>query len=57
MSGEEDRLVGTVTQEMRWQGKLSTWDFFYALDMAIACLVSYAISTSVLSLFVDKPDA
>jgi len=52
----EGSLVGTV-QAIRGQEKLSTWDFFYALDMAIACLVSYAISTSVLSPFVDKPDA
>ena len=49
--------MGTVTQEMRWQGKLSTWDFFYALDMAIACLISYSIVTSVLSPFVVTPDA
>ena len=46
----------TVTQEMRWKGKLSTWDFFYALDMAIACLISYAIITHVLSPFVGAPD-
>jgi uncharacterized membrane protein YgaE (UPF0421/DUF939 family) len=44
-------------QAIRGQEKLSTWDFFYALDMAIACLASYAISISVLSPFVDKPDA
>ena len=49
--------MGTVTQEMRWQGKLSTWDFFYALDMAIACLISYSIITYVLSPFVVRPDA
>jgi uncharacterized membrane protein YgaE (UPF0421/DUF939 family) len=52
----EDAQVPTV-QAIRGQEKLSTWDFFYALDMAIACLISYAISTSVLSPFVDKPDA
>jgi uncharacterized membrane protein YccC len=39
------------------QGKLSAWDFFYALDMALACLISYSVITSVLSPFVDKPDA
>ena len=49
--------MGTVTQEMRWQGKLSTWDFFYAVDMALACFISYTIVTYVLSPFVDKPDA
>ena len=46
-----------TVQAIRGQEKLSTWDFFYALDMAIACLISYVISTSVLSPFVDKPDA
>src|SRR5262249_43045165 len=35
----------------------STWDFFYALDMAIACLISYSIITSFLSPFVVTPDA
>ena len=49
--------MGTVTQEMRWQGKLSTWDFFYALDMAIACLISYSIITYVLAPLVGTPDA
>jgi uncharacterized membrane protein YccC len=36
--------------------RLSSWDFFYALDMALACLISYAISTYALSRFVGKPD-
>jgi hypothetical protein len=44
-------------QEIRGQGKLSAWDFFYALDMALAGLISYSIVTYVLSPFVDKPDA
>src|SRR6516165_3477638 len=35
----------------------SSWDFFYALDMALACLISYAITTRVLSPFVAEPDA
>jgi uncharacterized membrane protein YccC len=39
------------------QEKLSAWDFFYALDMAIACLVSYSIITVVLSPIVATPDA
>jgi hypothetical protein len=52
----EDAHVGTV-QATRGQEKLSTWDFFYALDMAIACLISYSISTYVLSPFVVTPDA
>ena len=52
----EGSLVATV-QAIRGQEKLSTWDFFYALDMAIACLISYAIITHVLSPFVGTPDA
>ena len=42
---------------IRRQEKLSTWDFFYALDMAIACLISYWIMTYVLAPFVATPDA
>lgn len=38
------------------RGARSWWDFFYALDMAMACLVSYMISTNVMSRFVEKPD-
>ena len=34
----------------------STWDFFYALDMALACLISYTVTTRVLSPFVAEPD-
>jgi uncharacterized membrane protein YgaE (UPF0421/DUF939 family) len=52
----EESLVATV-QFIRGHEKLSTWDFFYALDMAIACLLSYSIITSVLSPFVVRPDA
>src|SRR6516164_6675011 len=43
-----------TVQATRGQEKLSTWDFFYALDMARACLISYTIITYVLSVFVDK---
>ena len=52
----EGAQVATV-QAIRGQEKLSTWDFFYALDMALACLISYTMITYVLSPFVDKPDA
>jgi uncharacterized membrane protein YgaE (UPF0421/DUF939 family) len=52
----EDAQVATV-QTIRGQEKLSTWDFFYALDMAIACLISYSIITHVLAPFVATPDA
>jgi uncharacterized membrane protein YgaE (UPF0421/DUF939 family) len=35
--------------------KFSSWDAAYALNMAIACLITYWIMTRVLSGFVDKP--
>jgi uncharacterized membrane protein YccC len=44
-------------QAITGQDKLSAWNFFYALDMALACLISYTIITYVLSPLVDKPDA
>src|SRR6202047_2375680 len=33
--------------------KLSSWDVVYALNMAIACLITYWIMTHILSRFVD----
>src|SRR6267378_343474 len=35
--------------------KLSSWDVAYALNMAIACLITYWIMTHTLSRFVDEP--
>ena len=35
---------------------ISTWDLIYAINMAIACLVSYTIITSVLSHIVGRAD-
>jgi uncharacterized membrane protein YccC len=37
------------------EAKLSAWDVVYALNMAIACLIAYWITTHVLSRFVDRP--
>jgi uncharacterized membrane protein YccC len=34
---------------------VSLWDFVYAVDMAIACLVAYWIITVALARFVDRP--
>jgi uncharacterized membrane protein YgaE (UPF0421/DUF939 family) len=51
----EDTQVATV-QAIRGQAKLSTWDFFYALDMAIACLISYSVVTYILSPLVVRPE-
>jgi len=42
-------------QAMKKHEKLSPWDVVYAVDMAIACLISYWIMTYSLSPFVDKP--
>src|SRR5215472_4743983 len=55
-SQEEDTAVATV-QAIRTRETSSAWDFFYALDMTLACLISYSIITDVLSPFVDRPDA
>ena len=35
--------------------RLSSWDVVYALNMAIACLITYWIMTHTLSRFVDVP--
>src|SRR6202171_4545962 len=34
--------------------KLSSWDVVHALNMAIACLISYWIVTHILARFVDE---
>jgi uncharacterized membrane protein YccC len=36
--------------------KLSRWDVFYALDMALACLISYAVTTYAVTPFLARPD-
>jgi len=46
----------TAVQAIPGQEKLSAWDFFYALDMALACLISFSIVTYVLSPLVDERD-
>jgi uncharacterized membrane protein YgaE (UPF0421/DUF939 family) len=45
-------VQATIAQE-----KSPAWDFFYALDMALACLISYSVMTYALSPLVDRPDA
>src|SRR6516164_1166351 len=52
-----ERVHVATVQAIREQERLSTWGFFYALDMAIACFISYSISTYVLSPIVATPDA
>jgi uncharacterized membrane protein YccC len=44
-------------QTIRGQQQFSAWDFFYALDMALACLISYTLVTHVLAPFLATPDA
>ena len=46
-----------TVQATRVLEKSSSWDFFYALDMALACLLSYSVITYILAPFVDRPDA
>lgn len=54
--GELEAIV-KIMRDKIGQKDLSTWDFFYALDMGIACLISYAIVTFILSPLVDPADA
>ena len=35
--------------------KLTAWEVFYAVYMAIACAISYAIITQLLNRLVDEP--
>jgi hypothetical protein len=53
---KKDTAVATV-QAITAREKSSAWDFFYARDMALACFVSYWVTTHVLSPFVAEPDA
>jgi hypothetical protein len=46
----------TTVQATKEQEKVSAWHFFYSLDMAIACLISYVIITQVIAPFVGKGD-
>jgi uncharacterized membrane protein YccC len=57
LSGRLEDIMVTTAQAIGEREKSSAWDFFYALDMALACLISYSVITYVLSPFVDRPDA
>src|ERR1700729_2052719 len=35
--------------------KLTTWEIFHSVDMAIACAMSYAITTQLVIRFVGEP--
>ena len=43
-----------MQQIWKWPEKLSSWDFVYALDMAIACAISYWLTTDALHPFVNR---
>ena len=45
-----------TVQSIRGREESSTWDFFYALVMALACFISYSVMTYVLSHFMGKDD-
>ena len=45
-----------TVQAIRGREESSTWDFFYALVMALACFISYSVMTYVLSPFMGKDD-
>ena len=46
---EESMENGQIRQ------RLSPWDYVYSLDMAIACLLTWWVLTSLLGRIVDKP--
>jgi uncharacterized membrane protein YccC len=48
------RLSDEIMPDVK-DAKLSDWDVVYALNMAVACLVSYWIMTHILVRFVDRP--
>jgi uncharacterized membrane protein YccC len=48
--GSRDEIISEAKNP-----KLSSWDIAYALNMAIACLITYWIMTHTLSRFVDEP--
>jgi uncharacterized membrane protein YccC len=50
---ESDPMRDEVIPEVK-NPKLSSWDVAYALNMAIACLITYWIMTHTLSRFVDE---
>jgi uncharacterized membrane protein YccC len=48
------QLGDDIMSEAR-DARLSSWDVAYALNMALACIISYWIMTEILSRSVDKP--
>jgi hypothetical protein len=56
-SGIGAETVRVLATARRGETMKPKWDFFYALDMAVACLISYSVITYVLAPFVAAPDA
>ncbi len=61
LAGRRDRSLRSKPMQSRNEiipevkdPKLSSWDVVHALNMAIACLISYWIVTHILSRFVDE---
>ncbi len=50
------RSSGSVVWEMSKHERLSLWDVAFAVDMAVACLITYWILTGLLSRIVDMPN-
>src|SRR6267378_3251532 len=64
MDSSEDRSLRSKPMRSRNEiipevkdPRLSSWDVIPALNMAIACLITYWIVTHILSRFVDEPSA
>lgn len=45
-----------VMQDGKTRKSLTSWDLFYAFDMAVACLISYLVMTRILPPFVASAD-
>jgi uncharacterized membrane protein YccC len=54
LQSESVRSRNEIIPEVK-NPRLSLWDVVYALNMAIACLITYWIMTHTLSRFVDEP--
>src|SRR5712675_1827447 len=62
LAGRRDRSLRSKPMQSRNEimpevkdQKLSSWDVIHALNMAIACLITYWIVTHILSRLVDEP--
>src|SRR6202008_3381970 len=49
-------MVAAISEPRSKMKKFAAWDFVYAVNMAIACGISYAVITQALVRFVARPD-